>query len=105
MAWRITEDEIKNLPKHLQDKLIPHVIDEDNQKSSNDDIPENIDINLDEWNESVHKLMLEFYDARRNGTINITEEQLLEEIDNLTSDYMLTVAMEIIQNERDSRSR
>jgi hypothetical protein len=53
-----------------------------------------IRVEIDELNRLHDRLMLDYYEARRNGTATMTEDEVRAEVDRLSAEYILTKAAE-----------
>lgn len=62
-----------------------------------DDEQAPIHVEVDELNRLRDRLMLEYYEARRNGTATMTEDEVRTEVDRLSAEYILTKAAEQVR--------
>jgi len=53
-----------------------------------------IRVEIDQLNRVRDRLMLDYYEARRNGTATMTEDEIRAEVDRLSAEYILTRAAE-----------
>jgi hypothetical protein len=51
-------------------------------------------VKLDDLIRTRDRLMLDYYEARRNGTATMTEDEIRAEVDRLSAEYILTKAAE-----------